>query len=49
MDWIEEESSFSQLETCFRNLVKKKISHLIHLVAIAARQIGKVNAMCFRR
>jgi hypothetical protein len=43
MDWIEEPRSLSHIETIFRNIVKRKISSLIHLVAVAARQIGKVN------
>jgi hypothetical protein len=43
MDWIEEQRRLSYIETIFRNIVKRKISNLIHLVAIAARQIGKVN------
>jgi hypothetical protein len=43
MDWIEEQMSLSHLEAIFRNLVKREISCLIYLVAITARQIGKVN------
>jgi hypothetical protein len=43
MDWIEEQRRLSHTETIFRNIVKRKIFSLIHLVAIAARRIGKVN------
>jgi hypothetical protein len=43
MDWIEEHRALSHMENIFRNLLKRKVSHLIHLVAIAARQIGKVT------
>jgi hypothetical protein len=43
MDWIEEQRRLTHIEMVFRNIVKRKISSLIHLVAIAARQIGKVN------
>jgi hypothetical protein len=43
MDWIKEQRRLSHIETVFRNLVKQKISSLIHLVALAARHIDKVN------
>jgi hypothetical protein len=43
MDWIKEQRWLSYIETIFRNIVKRKISNLIHLVAIAALQIRKVN------
>jgi hypothetical protein len=43
MDWIEEQRGLSHIETIFRNIVKRKVSDLIHVVAIVARQIGKVN------
>jgi hypothetical protein len=43
MEWIEEHRALSHMENIFRNLFKRKVSHLIHLVAIAARQIGKVT------
>jgi hypothetical protein len=42
MDWIEDQRALSHIETVFRNLLKRKIADLIHLVAIPARQIGKV-------
>jgi hypothetical protein len=42
MDWIEDQRALSHIEKVFRNLLKRKIVDLIHLVAIAARQIGKV-------
>jgi exonuclease III len=43
MDWIEELRTLLNLESIFRNLLKKKIAYLINLIAIAARQIGKVT------
>jgi hypothetical protein len=43
MDWIEEERPLTHLETIFRNIVKKRIVLLIHMIAISARQIGKVT------
>jgi hypothetical protein len=43
MDWIEDQRALSHIETVFRNLLKRKIADLIHLAAIAARQIGKVT------
>jgi hypothetical protein len=48
MDWIEDQRALSHIETVFRNLLKRKIVDLIHLVAIAACQIGKV-AWCVLR
>jgi hypothetical protein len=43
LDWTEENRTLSYLESTFRRILKNKISSLIHLVAIAARQIGKVT------
>jgi hypothetical protein len=43
IDWIEELCQLSTLELTFRSILKKKISSLIQLVAIIARQIGKVT------
>jgi hypothetical protein len=43
MDWIEEKCPLSPLELAFRNILKRKISSLIHLVTITARQLGKVT------
>jgi hypothetical protein len=43
MDWIEDQRALSHIETIFRNLHKRKIAYLIHLVVVATRQIGKVS------
>jgi hypothetical protein len=43
MDWVEEMQSLSHLENIFRNLIKRKIASLIHIIAMVARQIGKVT------
>jgi hypothetical protein len=43
MDWLEEKHSLSSIEAAFRNVLKRKISSLIHMVTITARQIGKVT------
>jgi retron-type reverse transcriptase len=43
LDWIEERRMLTSLEASFRNILKRKIAFLIHLIAIAARQIGKVT------
>jgi hypothetical protein len=43
MDWIEEHRVLSHIESIFRNLLKRKVSHHVQLVAIAARQMGKVT------
>jgi hypothetical protein len=42
LDWIEERRSLNALEVVFKNILMKKIS-LIHITAVAARQIGKVT------
>jgi hypothetical protein len=42
MDWVEERRSLSHLENIFKNLIKRKIASLIHIIVIAARQIEKV-------
>jgi hypothetical protein len=43
IDWIEEKWPLTFLEGLFRKILKKKISSLIHLVANAARQVGKLT------
>jgi hypothetical protein len=43
MDWVEERRSLSHLENIFKNLIKRKIASLIHIIVIAARQIEKVT------
>jgi hypothetical protein len=43
MDWIEERRRLIALELTFTSILKRKIAHLIHITAIAARQIGKVT------
>jgi hypothetical protein len=43
IDWIEERRNLSNLESVFRSILKRKIAHLIQIVAMAARQIGKVT------
>jgi exonuclease III len=43
IDWIEERRYLSNLEFVFRSILKRKIAHLIQIVAMAARQIGKVT------
>jgi hypothetical protein len=43
MDWVEERRSLSHLENIFKNLIKRKIAALIHIIVIAARQIEKVT------
>jgi hypothetical protein len=43
LNWIEERRSLNALEVVFKNILKKKISSLIHITAVAARQIGKVT------
>jgi hypothetical protein len=43
MDWVEQRRSLSHLENIFRNMIKRKIASLIHIIAITARQIGKVT------
>jgi hypothetical protein len=42
MDWIEERRRLTTLELTFTSILKRKIAHLIHVMTIAARQIGKV-------
>jgi hypothetical protein len=43
LDWLEEGRSLSKLEGFFRVMVKQKIEYLVHSIAVAARQRGKVN------
>jgi hypothetical protein len=43
LDRLEEYCELSQVESVFRDILKRKISSLIHLVAVTARQIGKVT------
>jgi hypothetical protein len=43
LDWIEEKHPLAPLELVFRSILKRKISSLIHSVAVTARQIGKVT------
>jgi hypothetical protein len=43
MDWIEERRRLIALELTFTSILKRKIAHLIHVTAIAARQIGQVT------
>jgi hypothetical protein len=37
MDWIEERRRLTALELTFTSILKRKIAHLIHVTAIAAR------------
>lgn len=43
LDWIEEKRCLSHLESVFRRVVKRKIENLTHIIAVNARQIGKVT------
>jgi hypothetical protein len=43
IDWIEDQRHLSHLESTFRSLLKKKKEELIHSVAVAARQRGKIT------
>lgn len=43
LDWLEEQRQLTLLEATFRGLVKKRINTLIHSIAIAARQRGKIT------
>jgi hypothetical protein len=43
IDWIEESRLLSPLDLTFKTILKRKISSLIHLVAVTPRQIGKVT------
>jgi mannosylglycoprotein endo-beta-mannosidase len=43
LDWLEEGRPLSNLESFFRLMVKQKIENLIHSIAVAARQRGKVS------
>ena len=47
IDWIEDQRHLSQVESTFRSLLKKKIEELIHSVAMAARQRGKITWATF--
>jgi hypothetical protein len=42
-DWLEEGRPLSQLEVFFRSMVRQKIEDLVHIIAVAARQRGKIN------
>jgi hypothetical protein len=42
LDWIEERCTLTNLEHAFKLILKCKIAHLIHKIAVAARQIGKL-------
>lgn len=43
MDWMVEQRTLSELEVTFRNLVKDRINTLVHSIATAARQRGKIT------